>query len=337
MTYKDIPSATFSPGSGDGVTPSNSPGGQQTDLFGPAAHPANLSATQENNLEPTMNDTSGPPSSISSASAALQSSLENRLRARLVPDGGTLYRQTWRQKTTPQGWSYYQLVASARPISDSDCSSLLKGWATAAARDWKSEYASDEFNAKRSAHTRGKPLSYEAMLAGYPTPLRSDGRGSAGVVKQELPNVVKMAGWPTTRQTDATKNVRTANGAEQEIQRKGGPQDLNQGAVLAGWHSPAASDGNGWKRPHPETSMTGQHPSGRKVNMGLASQAHIGFINTQPARLTASGEMLTGSSAGMESGGQLNPAHSRWLMGFPTAWDDCAVMVMPSSRKSRRK
>ena len=117
---------------------------------------------------------------------------------------------------------------------------------------------------------------------------------------------------------------------------RGRLDQLPRQAALAGWNSPAASDGNGGKRPHPDTTLTGRHPDGRKVNMGLASQAHIGFLNTEPARLTAAGDLLTGSCAGMESGGQLNPAHSRWLMGLPTAWDDCAAMVTLSSRRRPR-
>ena len=50
----------------------------------------------------------------------------------------------------------------------------LTGWATPAARDFKSESATDEFNDKRNAEVRGKPLSYQAVL----TTLGSTASGS---------------------------------------------------------------------------------------------------------------------------------------------------------------
>ena len=83
-----------------------------------------------------------------------------------------------------------------------------------------------------------------------------------------------------------------------------------------GWVTPAARD---WK----DTPGMVAKRDGRERLDQLPRQAYMTATFPLSARLTASGVMLTGSDAGTVSGGQLNPAHSRWLTGLPPAWDDC--------------
>lgn len=87
--------------------------------------------------------------------------------------------------------------------------------------------------------------------------------------------------------------------------------DLQDFAVLAAWTTPTSRD---WK----DTSgMTAQRDGKERLDQ-LPRQAYT----CGPLRLTVFGEMRTGSYVEMANGVQLNPAHSRWLMGLPRAWDE---------------
>jgi hypothetical protein len=236
-------------------------------------------------------------------SNSLSMRLGETLRKNLEGRGSTLYKLTWSLRDTPAGHQFWQQRALAPRTSDSDCT----GWPTAAARDWR--------DGRSNQHERNaRPLNEVAMLAGWPTPTKGNAEGSqmakdasptgkrpdGSKATVSLNHIAQLAGWPTPRREDSE-----STGAH-----RGTPDTLHSASQMAGWPTPMAGS-----------------PATETYNEAGDS------CNSRKTRLLVSGETPTGSPAPTEKRGQLSPAHSRWLMGLPAAWDDCAPTAIRSARR----
>ena len=175
-----------------------------------------------------------------------------------------------------------------------------------------------------------------AQLAGWPTPTAKIAAGGEyadpekalarviGPHSNDLRDFAQLAGWPTPSATNADKSVRSQEGAEAEAERKGWANDLATAALsVAGWPTPMAGT----------PAQNGNNPAG---NTDSSRQTTALCLSDQPMRLCSDGTLLIGSTAGMASGGRLNPAHSRWLMRLPAEWDACAPTETASTLKRQR-
>lgn len=217
-------SAISSPASGCGAMPFAAPDGQTSDLFGLVPVRANLSARQAKELGLLTSGTFGRPSIGSSESAALQESMESRLRARTQSLGSILFKMTWKAWITPSGRSRSRLRGS------------VLGTSVIGSTGWPTPRANDAEKRGVVADDPRNGLVTAANMTGWPTPtsaLAAKGvRSMDGAIREAMRNhspdlaaVSALAGWATP----TTRDWRDGRTSEATMERNSRP--LNEQAV----------------------------------------------------------------------------------------------------------
>lgn len=238
LTSLDTHSATSSLELEAGVMPSDLLGSPTSEEYGLEAVHASRSRPLASAVAKQTTATSGPPGSRSSASADLQLYLVSRLKQRLGTAGGTLFRQTWKEKITPAGWRYWAHTASGRRTEGSGCISSQSNYP----EHWKRLPNETDSEYWERVNRQDKELGYKP----------------------------DTATWPSPTSTNADKSVRSLEGSKKEAERKGWGNDLCT-AAMSSWPTPNAMPPNrGGLQSNPEKAME-RRAQGHQLNLDDAA------------------------------------------------------------------
>ncbi len=305
-TSPDSRNAISSRASAAGATRSGSPDGPTTDLFGREVAPVPASVAREKEKGLRTLATSGRLGLDSSASADLQRSLESRLMQRLDTAGSTLFNLIWKARRTPLGRRYLERAASVRRTSASVCTSLPTP------RSVEAGHAMGNPDRAMDARSRLEDL----VFASLPTPMagspRTETYNEAGNNDYSR-KIVEVATIPTPNATDGSKGPKKF--------ARGNPS-FPATAKLSAIATPAARDFKSNRASEAFHAKRWTETRGKAL--------------TEQAQLADSGPTATGGTDATGSIGQLNPEFSRWVMGLPIEFSNCADMAMQSFRRSRQ-
>lgn len=152
-----------------------------------------------------------------------------------------------------------------------------------------------------------------SVCTGWPTPNTVDAKGGTrlGEGQIQLCHIAKLAGWTSPQVSDGSGGGQS--------KRTEGRSNLNDFVMLAGWYAPTKNVND-----QPLTERGMETPVG-EAKLAAFGPGPIGFL------LGENGWEIRPAS------GQLNAAHSRWLMGLPPEWDDAAIAAYRTRSKRRPK
>tara|TARA_Y100000310_G_scaffold211266_1_gene212023 strand:- start:4883 stop:5905 length:1023 start_codon:yes stop_codon:yes gene_type:complete len=299
------------------------PDGRIIAEFGQEVARVSLSARQVKAMGLMTSGTYGQRGSTSSKNVHLKSLWVNKLRAKTASLGSTLYRLTWKERTTPSGRQIPALRASAHRTSDRD----FTGWPTPKAADKNAGQIGKNFG-----RTSGLSLTQTVhnRMQGWGTPTAKSFEGDPqkaidrkmklgiGYKATQLGHqVAYFSDWPTPTSRDYKDGASVGTAPVNAL--------LGRTVWLISWGTPTATDG----RKAGEVSP-------RQGAMGLSETVAYLRQHPQPCRLTASGEIVIGFTAQTVFSGPLNPEQPRWMMGIPIEWVSSAPTETPSVLRKRR-